>query len=27
VQGGKSILGVLPGYGEDKAKKSSYGRS
>jgi phosphatidylserine decarboxylase len=25
VQGGKSILGVLPGYGEDK--KSSYGRS
>ncbi len=27
VQGGKSILGVLPGYGEDKGKKSSYGRS
>jgi phosphatidylserine decarboxylase len=27
VQGGKSILGVLPGYGEDKANKSSYGRS
>ena len=27
VQGGKSILGVLPGYGEDTAKKSSYGRS
>ena len=27
VQGGKSILGVLPGYGEDKAIKSSYGRS
>ncbi|HSY37379.1 MAG TPA: phosphatidylserine decarboxylase family protein [Acidobacteriaceae bacterium] len=26
VQGGKSILGVLPGYGEDKANKSSYGR-
>jgi phosphatidylserine decarboxylase len=25
VQGGKSILGVLPGYGEDK--KSSYGRA
>jgi phosphatidylserine decarboxylase len=25
VQGGKSVLGVLPGYGEDK--KSSYGRS
>lgn len=27
VQGGKSILGVLPGYGENKANKSSYGRS
>ena len=27
VQGGKSILGVLPGYGEGAAKKSSYGRS
>jgi phosphatidylserine decarboxylase len=27
VQGGKSILGVMPGYGEDTAKKSSYGRS
>ncbi len=26
VQGGKSILGVLPGYG-DPAKKSTYGRS
>jgi phosphatidylserine decarboxylase len=26
VQGGKSILGVLPGYGGDAAKKSSYGR-
>jgi phosphatidylserine decarboxylase len=26
VQGGKSILGVLPGYGEGKANKSSYGR-
>jgi phosphatidylserine decarboxylase len=27
VQGGKSILGVLPGYGENKADKSSNGRS
>jgi phosphatidylserine decarboxylase len=27
VQGGKSILGVLPGYGEGTANKSSYGRS
>jgi phosphatidylserine decarboxylase len=27
VQGGKSILGVLPGYGEDAARKSSNGRS
>jgi len=27
VQGGISVLGVLPGYGENKAKKSSYGRS
>ena len=27
VQGGKSILGVLPGYGEVAANKSSYGRS
>jgi phosphatidylserine decarboxylase len=27
VQGGRSILGVLPGYGEDAAKKSSSGRS
>ncbi len=27
VQGGKSILGVLPGYDENKANKSSYGRS
>jgi len=26
VQGGKSILGVLPGYGADTANKSSYGR-
>jgi phosphatidylserine decarboxylase len=26
VQGGKSVLGVLPGYG-DPAKKSTYGRS
>lgn len=26
VQGGKSILGVLPGYGNDKANKSSNGR-
>ncbi len=26
VQGGRSVLGVLPGYGEDKTKKSSYGR-
>jgi phosphatidylserine decarboxylase len=26
VQGGKSILGVLPGYGEGAAKKSSNGR-
>jgi phosphatidylserine decarboxylase len=26
VQGGKSILGVLPGYGADTATKSSYGR-
>ena len=27
VQGGTSILGVLPGYGENKADKSSNGRS
>jgi phosphatidylserine decarboxylase len=27
VQGGSSVLGVLPGYGEDVAKKSSSGRS
>jgi phosphatidylserine decarboxylase len=27
VQGGKSILGVLPGYGEGATKKSSNGRS
>lgn len=27
VQGGKSILGVLPGYGGDGAIKSSYGRN
>ncbi len=27
VQGGKSILGVLPGYSENTANKSSYGRS
>jgi len=27
VQGGKSILGVMPGYGGDTANKSSYGRS
>jgi phosphatidylserine decarboxylase len=27
VKGGKSILGVLPGYGDSKANKSSYGRS
>jgi phosphatidylserine decarboxylase len=27
VQGGRSILGVLPGYGEDAAKKPSNGRS
>jgi phosphatidylserine decarboxylase len=26
VQGGKSVLGVLPGYGGDAVKKSSYGR-
>jgi phosphatidylserine decarboxylase len=27
VKGGSSVLGVLPGYGEDVAKKSSNGRS
>jgi phosphatidylserine decarboxylase len=27
VKGGSSVLGVLPGYGEDAAKKSSSGRS
>ncbi len=27
VQGGSSVLGVLPGYGEDAAKKSSSGRN
>ena len=27
VQGGSSVLGVLPGYGEDAANKSSNGRS
>ena len=27
VRGGVSILGVLPGYGENAANKSSYGRS
>jgi phosphatidylserine decarboxylase len=27
VQGGRSVLGVLPGYGEDATKKPSYGRS
>ena len=27
VQGGSSVLGVLPGYGEDAVKKSSNGRS
>jgi phosphatidylserine decarboxylase len=27
VKGGKSVLGVLPGYGGDAATKSSYGRT